>query len=1095
MASNGSDGMLNYPPHPRPPHHPHQHHPYGSPLAPHGGYAYPVVAAAAPHQPPPPHGYPSPAYVGAAGYAAVPPAPHGYSYPTSPPQAYHSGGGSSGVGSSGTLSSSGGGVDPFWGTPTADPAAYGYGQPSGYGSKNGSGTHPFAKQQQQPPQQSPQSAQRAKPPQQGTTAATTNTPMGPRPLSYRAPNPQQRIRSSSGGHPSPSPSPSSSASASASPSASSPAVSPSPVPPPSQVAPSTPPAFHNMAYPQASYRVPTNPSQLSFSDYLSSQFAPAQVLGMSGGAAPPQLHPQSSSEQMNSIGSSGGSGSGGPKALTPSNKKHLLKAQKELRMSKFANLAKLDQEAREERRKIRAQKIAEAARRVEEKKKQPTPTAAGEEAETGATNSNNNIATPQISKAELASSMRLGRKSTKQAEKEEEEERLKREIEERLKAKEAELLRQVEERLKREEEERLQKLEEELERKREERARQLAEEEEKLVRALEEKKRQKEAEELQMRNALEEQKRLREEIEERYKRELEEKKLELEMRKREEEERLAAEKLEREQKEKEKLKEIISDEAANLRIEEERFRREIEAKVREEMAQKEAMEQQLQEREENLLLQSMKKGKHVWEFSPDEIQLSREIGRGAYGAVYAGRLHGKPVAVKKMLTKDTGIDQETVEDFKREVAIMNKLRHPNLLLFMGACFEEESMMLVTEMMPRGSVEDLIYKKKFPLTFSQRIKIAKDCALGMNWLHRLRPPFLHLDLKLANLLVDENWNVKVADFGLSKMKTENDGGMVGSPFYMAPEMLLEKDYNEKADVYSFAIVLWELYTQTCPYEDMFESMEELIEAVAIDEERPYMPEDTPPTLRDLIEQCWDANPDNRPSFGEILDSFALDQIVIEDAIKDPKGRDFWMANFIENDVVSWQEFLDAMQSFFPDVPKEQWRIKGNPVLKALRKILGGKTGTVSMSAFGNSLTYFGPFAPSSYFPNIERLTSKPWFHGEILRDEAEARLGGKKSGTYLIRFSVTNPGCYTLSLLHKKEKLVHLRISRDAQGKYVYSTSAYRTLDELIAAQAKKLHLAYPCEGSPFPALYGGGRKKDPKKREGAYHDFFASTLS
>lgn len=87
----------------------------------------------------------------------------------------------------------------------------------------------------------------------------------------------------------------------------------------------------------------------------------------------------------------------------------------------------------------------------------------------------------------------------------------------------------------------------------------------------------------------------------------------------------------------------------------------------------------------------------------------------------------------------------------------------------------------------------------------------------------------------------------------------DEGFIGSPFYMAPEMLQEKDYNEKADVYSFGIVVWELYTMKGPYEGMFNCLEDFIDAIIGDEERPDIPAECPITLRSLIESCWQTDP--------------------------------------------------------------------------------------------------------------------------------------------------------------------------------------------------------------------------------------------
>ena len=123
----------------------------------------------------------------------------------------------------------------------------------------------------------------------------------------------------------------------------------------------------------------------------------------------------------------------------------------------------------------------------------------------------------------------------------------------------------------------------------------------------------------------------------------------------------------------------------------------------------------------------------------------------------------------------------------------------------------------------------------------RMQFARDAALGMNWLHRSNPQILHLDLKSGNLLVDQYGTVKVCDFGLSQIRTSQGGGnfatwfiiifffaslflkqsffplrkgsgAVGTPLWMAPEILLDKPYDEKADIYSFGITLWELYVQ-------------------------------------------------------------------------------------------------------------------------------------------------------------------------------------------------------------------------------------------------------------------------------------------
>jgi len=126
------------------------------------------------------------------------------------------------------------------------------------------------------------------------------------------------------------------------------------------------------------------------------------------------------------------------------------------------------------------------------------------------------------------------------------------------------------------------------------------------------------------------------------------------------------------------------------------------------------------------------------------------------------------------------------------------------------------------------------------------------------------------------------------------------GKAGSPVYMAPEMLLDLGYDEKADIYSFGIVLWELFTQEEPYKDKFRSFDDLVEAVTKKGKRPDIPETCPPKLKSLIQQCWNPSPAIRPPFSKILKENTLDHLIIESQIseRNTAGRQLWTDNFLE-----------------------------------------------------------------------------------------------------------------------------------------------------------------------------------------------------
>ncbi|KAF0887553.1 hypothetical protein E2562_002278 [Oryza meyeriana var. granulata] len=255
----------------------------------------------------------------------------------------------------------------------------------------------------------------------------------------------------------------------------------------------------------------------------------------------------------------------------------------------------------------------------------------------------------------------------------------------------------------------------------------------------------------------------------------------------------------------------------------------------------------------------------LWE----DLVIGEQIGQGSCGTVYHALWYGSDVAVKVFSKQE--YSEEVIQTFRQEVSLMKKLRHPNILLFMGAVTSPQRLCIVTEFLPRGSLFRLLQRNNTKLDWRRRVHMALDIARGMNYLHHSSPPIIHRDLKSSNLLVDKNWTVKVADFGLSRLKRETfitTKTGKGTPQWMAPEVLRNEPSDEKSDVYSYGVILWELVTQKIPWENL-NSMQ-VIGAVGFMNHRLEIPSETDPQWTSLILSCWETDPQLRPSFQQLLE---------------------------------------------------------------------------------------------------------------------------------------------------------------------------------------------------------------------------------
>ncbi|KAF7820251.1 serine/threonine-protein kinase CTR1-like isoform X1 [Senna tora] len=262
-----------------------------------------------------------------------------------------------------------------------------------------------------------------------------------------------------------------------------------------------------------------------------------------------------------------------------------------------------------------------------------------------------------------------------------------------------------------------------------------------------------------------------------------------------------------------------------------------------------------------------------------ELILKEKIGTGSFGTVLRADWRGSDVAVK--ILKVQGFDAERYEEFRKEVLLMKRLRHPNIVLLMGAVFQQPNFSIVTEYLSRGSLFELLRMPdaRSVLSAKRRFSMAYDVASGMNYLHQMKPPIVHRDLKSPNLLVDDTYTVKVCDFGLSRTKANtflSSKTAAGTPEWMAPEVIRGEPSNEKCDVFSFGVILWELVTLQQPWRNLNPS--QVVAAVGFMGKRLEIPSYVHPQVAALIELCWASEPQRRPSFSYIMN--CLQQMITD-----------------------------------------------------------------------------------------------------------------------------------------------------------------------------------------------------------------------
>ena len=249
-----------------------------------------------------------------------------------------------------------------------------------------------------------------------------------------------------------------------------------------------------------------------------------------------------------------------------------------------------------------------------------------------------------------------------------------------------------------------------------------------------------------------------------------------------------------------------------------------------------------------------------WAVNREELEMTSQLlGTGGWGNVKVAKFRGYRVAAKCLHQRI--ISQYNMQQFKREMNISAKLRHPNILLFMGATFQGE-LIILTELLPTSLKKELELTK---LTRASVNCISHDVACGLSYLHLWKPsPIIHRDISSGNILLEplpnDTWRAKISDYGSANFMNSTSTVGPGSPAYSAPEAVYPQQQSPKMDVFSFGVLLIEMCNGELP-ETNADMREAQIRCIQWQD------------MVSLVRQCIREKPTDRPSMQSIVSTFS------------------------------------------------------------------------------------------------------------------------------------------------------------------------------------------------------------------------------
>jgi len=473
-----------------------------------------------------------------------------------------------------------------------------------------------------------------------------------------------------------------------------------------------------------------------------------------------------------------------------------------------------------------------------------------------------------------------------------------------------------------------------------------------------------------------------------------------------------------------------------------------------------------------------------------ECKFSREeeVGRGGFGVVYRGSVYHTPCAIKVVKNVAPHVMKQILPSLRKEIQIMRRNHHQNIVGLMCTSVNSSNSIHIVMPLMKGNLESYIKANAQNLSMLQRWDICHQILLGMNWLHSQNPPILHLDLKMENILYDEKGTMKITDFGLSAILDEDAGYLEsrirtpGNVGHMAPEVIQRRKFDEKADVYSLAVLLWEIM-KGCEWESevveqlrqmriqLVGSLRDIVKrAVCSRELRPSLLKVTwPESLKNLLRRMWALDPVERPSLSEVLATYFdevkrdFKNLLLQEKINDQGGRSFWNINFGDNieQTVEWNRFKSLFYKYLQLALPDNEKNTADPVVRHLLflklALNAHKTEEVKLERFGSVADAFGPILErgTEFLDKIQLTLSNRWFRSDLTQEDARTFLLGQEDGTFIVRFSSKVGVPFTLTRV-KKGKVHQTRIYkfdnwfRVGEEQSKWKNVQYKSIIEIIS---------------------------------------------